>query len=238
MALASFIREMVLSGFVSHTQPPCLDCLLHVWVTQHLPEVKLLRFLLSHTSFFHLALSDEPIAILSKSLFFPEIKKRKKKRKQLSFSTFPIKHAIGFFKDVCGFSGGFKVSLTPKGQDLWPTVYVNYWAVQSSPHSPTPFGPFQGHQAWRMPLPAPAQGKGILQAQWLGLYEVKSDMFRAKLVQLHSCCKWRNRVTQTSSSWVILLQDYGDGGLQLAATDSNDPPWSTRDIRASSGLYH
>lgn len=96
---------------------------------------------------------------------------------------------------------------------------------------------FRGTKHEECPCQLQPPGKGILQAQWLGLYEVKSDTFRAKLVQLHSCCKWRNRVTQTSSSWVILLQDYEDGGLQLAATHSYDPPWSTRDITASSGLY-
>lgn len=52
-----------------------------------------------------------------------------------------------------------------------------------------PFGPFQSHQVQGMPLPAPVQGSGILQAEWLGLYEVKSDAFTIKLVQLHSHSK-------------------------------------------------
>lgn len=55
-----------------------------------------------------------------------------------------------------------------------------------------------------MLLPTPAQWSSILQAEWLGLYEVKSNMSRAKQVQQHSSCKWRNQVTQTLSSWALL----------------------------------
>lgn len=107
---------------------------------------------------------------------------------------------------------------------------MNYWAVQSSPHSPMPFGPFQNHQVQGMPLPAPVRGSEILQAEWLGLYEVKSDAYRVKLVQLHSCCKWKKPshtdIKFMGLVWVILLQDYGDGRLQWAATHSSGPSWS------------
>lgn len=106
---------------------------------------------------------------------------------------------------------------------------MNYWAVHSSPHSPMPFGPFQSHQVQGMPLPAPVQGSGI-QAEWLGLYEVKSDAFSIKLVQLHSHCKWKKPshtdIKFMDHVWVILLQGYGDGRLQWAATHSSGPSWS------------